>query len=72
MVFQPQWWCQIRGVIPKMWLSHQTNRGKARRDEKQALILAEIIQNWLPNFPFSADELKMFPKSMIDDLPIGF
>jgi len=61
-------------VIHKMWLSHQTNREqiKARRDEKQALILAEIIQSCLPNFPFSAEELKMFPKSMIDDLPIGF
>ncbi|HEW97798.1 MAG: hypothetical protein DRR16_25315 [Candidatus Parabeggiatoa sp. nov. 3] len=39
-------------VIHKMWLSHQTNREKikSRRDEKQALILAEIIQNGLPHF----------------------
>jgi hypothetical protein len=61
-------------VIHKRWLSHQIDREKikALRDEKQALILAELIQNYLPNFPFSADELKMFPKYMINDLPIGF
>lgn len=61
-------------VIHKWWLSHQTDREKikARRDEKQALVLAELIQKFLPNFPFAQDELKMFPKSMICDLPIGF
>ncbi|MDM8560731.1 nucleotidyltransferase domain-containing protein [Candidatus Parabeggiatoa sp. HSG14] len=61
-------------VIHKWWLSHQVDREKikARRDERQALVLAELIQTFLPNFPFSAEELKMFPKSMICDLPVGF
>jgi len=61
-------------VIHKWWLSQKAYREqiKARRDEKQALVLAEIIQNFLPNFPFYQEELKMFPNSMISDFPIGF
>ncbi len=61
-------------VIHKWWLSQKAYREKikARRDEKQALVLAEIIQNFLPNFPFEPEELKMFPNSMICDFPIGF
>jgi len=55
-------------AIHKLWLSKQPNRkaDKARRDKEQALTVAALTMERLPQFSFSAKELKMFPKALVE------
>ncbi|MDQ6968228.1 MAG: nucleotidyltransferase domain-containing protein [Mariprofundaceae bacterium] len=55
-------------AIHKLWVSKQPNRraDKARRDKQQALTVAKLLMERLPQFPFTAKELKMFPKALVE------
>jgi len=55
-------------AIHKLWLSEQLNRkaDKAARDREQALTVANIVIDRLPQFKFKTDELKMFPKAIAE------
>jgi len=55
-------------AIHKLWVSRQTNRkqDKAARDREQALTVAGIVMERLPQFSFTSKELKMFPKDLVE------
>lgn len=55
-------------AIHKLWLSEQPDRscGKALRDRQQAITVADLVVNKLPQFSFSKDELRMFPEALVD------
>jgi len=55
-------------AIHKLWVSKQPNRraDKAKRDKEQALTVAKLVMERLPQFPFAAKELKMFPKALVE------
>ena len=55
-------------AIHKLWLSEQPTRRaeKAMRDRAQAIAVAEIIIDRLPQFRFKMEELKMFPKAIAE------
>ncbi|NOY72585.1 MAG: hypothetical protein GXP14_09445 [Gammaproteobacteria bacterium] len=64
-------------ALHKLWLSEQTEREpmKKRRDRAQALLVAELVVRYLPQFQFQENELRMFPRSvlkMLDELPPCF
>ncbi len=54
----------------KLWLSGQQNRepAKKRRDALQALVVASIIRDRLPHYPFSMESLKSFPLPVARDV----
>jgi len=56
-------------AVHKIWMSRQPDRDplKKQRDRGQALTVAWIVSRYLPQFKFSSSELKMFPKSIIDN-----
>lgn len=51
----------------KFWLSESDERDpkKKRRDLAQALIVKKIIDEYLPQYQFSADEMKSFPADIV-------
>lgn len=55
-------------AIHKAWLSHQTNREpvKKQRDLNQALMVMDLVREYLPNLPFDEHEMRYFPKSVIN------
>ena len=55
-------------VIHKMWLSKLFDREpmKKSRDKEQAIVVFRLINQYLPQYQFNRDELKMFPKSIVD------
>lgn len=55
-------------AIHKAWLSHQTNREpvKKQRDLNQALMVIDLVREYLPNLPFDGHEMRYFPKSVIN------
>lgn len=55
--------------IHKLWLSRQSDREpiKKKRDAAQALAMCNIILRYLPDFNFKPEELKMFPKSVVNE-----
>ena len=54
-------------AIHKAWLSHQTNREpvKKQRDLNQALMVMDLVREYLPNLPFEENGMRYFPKSVI-------
>ena len=54
-------------AIHKAWLSHQTNREpvKKQRDLNQALMVIDLVREYLPNLPFEENGMRYFPKSVI-------
>jgi hypothetical protein len=62
-------------AVYKLWLSKQSRREalKRGRDQLQALAVARLVAERLPNLPFDAQDLKAFPQDVIDaarrDLP---
>lgn len=50
-------------ALHKIWLSKQTARDplKKSRDRHQGLTVAALVYRYLPQYPFSARTLKMFP-----------
>ena len=67
-------------VLHKLWMSKDPSRDnkKRRRDKTQAIAVAEIILNYLPNYKFSEKDLRLLPKKIIElgkkekSMPAGF
>jgi hypothetical protein len=55
-------------AVHKLWLSQQTDRDpmKKRRDYSQAVAVCRLIVQYLPEFVFEPEALKMFPKAVVD------
>jgi hypothetical protein len=55
-------------AVHKLWLSQQTDRDpmKKRRDHSQAVAVCRLIVQYLPEFVFEPEALKMFPKAVVD------
>ncbi len=56
-------------AIHKLWLSKQIDRDpvKKKRDRSQALAVCKLILQYLPERQFKPEELRMFPKAIIDE-----
>ena len=54
-------------AIHKAWLSHQADREpvKKQRDLNQALMVVNLLREYLPNLPLKAQDLRYFPKDVI-------
>jgi len=50
-------------ALHKLWLSEQDDREpvKKRRDKNQALAVFQLVIQYLPQYQFNPDELRMFP-----------
>lgn len=70
-------------AVHKLWLSKQNDRDplKKKRDLAQALAVCKLIIQYLTEFQFKPEELRMFPKSVVSeavqtfnnlDLPPGY
>jgi hypothetical protein len=70
-------------AIHKLWLSKQTDRepAKRKRDLSQAFAVFRLILQYLTQFQFKPEELRMFPKAVRDkaaeafadsDMPSGY
>ncbi len=53
--------------LHKLWLSKQPDREpvKKSRDKTQGLIVARLVAEYLPQYPFKSSELRMFPKDVV-------
>ena len=58
----------------KLWLSKQDNRDpvKKHRDRSQALAVCKLILLYLPGFEFQPEELRMFPKAIVNEAVRAF
>lgn len=54
-------------AIHKHWMSVKANRDplKRRRDEEQALCVKDLVQRYLKHLPFEVDQLRYFPREVI-------
>lgn len=61
-------------AIHKAWLSHQIDREpvKKQRDLNQALMVINLLQDYLPNYPLQKQDLRYFPKSVMDASLLDF
>lgn len=61
-------------AIHKAWLSHQIDREpvKKQRDLNQALMVLELIRDYLPNLPMNSKSLRYFPKNVLSKSMIDF
>ncbi len=70
-------------ALQKFWMSAQPDRNplKKQRDRNQAIAVAHLVLKYLPQHAFAPQELRMFPKEVVDaatvdlsghDLPPGF
>jgi hypothetical protein len=50
-------------ALHKLWLSKQSGRErtKADRDREQAVLIAKLLVDRMPDYPFSPMELRQFP-----------
>lgn len=57
-------------VLHKLWVSKQIDRkaDKARRDRSQALALANLIQDRIPQYAFEIGRIQNFPEPLLDQL----
>ena len=55
-------------AIHKAWLSHQVNREpvKKQRDLNQALMVMNLVREYLPNLPIEPNSLRFFPKEVVE------
>jgi len=56
-------------ALHKEWLSRQLHRDplKRPRDKEQAIAVAQLVADYLPDLPMSADMLRMFPAEIRGD-----
>lgn len=56
-------------ALHKEWLSRQPHRDplKRPRDKEQAIAVAQLVADYLPDLPMSADMLRMFPAEIRSD-----
>ena len=54
-------------VMHQLWLSEQEDREPAKkpRDRMQAVAVARVVREYLPQYKFVSSELKMFPKDVV-------
>lgn len=57
-------------AIHKIWLSEQSDREplKKARDKRQAIVTFQLVTKYLPQYKFDSDELRMFPKQMVEEI----
>ncbi|MFH1728164.1 MAG: nucleotidyltransferase domain-containing protein [Pseudomonadota bacterium] len=57
-------------ALHKLWLSKQDDRDnlKKKRDYMQAILVANLVIKYLPQYQFKQAELKMFPKNIIEKI----
>jgi hypothetical protein len=55
-------------ALHKIWLSKQPDRDpiKKKRDRHQGITVAYLVSRYLPQYKFTASELRMFPKRVLD------
>jgi len=55
-------------MIHKVWLSKQHDREpvKKQRDYQQALIVLDLLNEYLPQFPLNQSDMKYFPRHVIE------
>lgn len=55
-------------AIHKAWLSHQIHREpvKKQRDLNQALMVIDLVREYLPNLPINENDMRYFPKTVIE------
>jgi hypothetical protein len=55
-------------ALHKIWLSEQPDRDpiKKKRDWNQGIAVAYLVSRYLPQYKFTASELRMFPKHVLD------
>ena len=55
-------------ALHKIWLSEQPDRDpiKKKRDRNQGIAVAYLVSRYLPQYKFTASELRMFPKHVLD------
>jgi hypothetical protein len=68
----------LRLVVPdprifaahKLWVSEQPDREpiKRKRDEAQALVVADLVREHMPHLPFARPELRMLPLPVLETL----
>ena len=56
-------------ALHKIWLSQQKDREplKKKRDLNQGLVVARLLINYMPQFRFTENELRMFPVHVRDE-----
>jgi len=56
-------------MIHKAWLSHQISREpvKKQRDLNQAVMVFNLIRDYLPNFPIETKDLRYLPKTVLEE-----
>jgi hypothetical protein len=54
----------------KFWLSNRADREpiKRRRDREQSQVVAALVAEFMPHLPFKADELRMLPKDLVNQV----
>jgi len=55
-------------ALHKLWMSRQPDREpvKKQRDHNQAIAVGQLLAQYLPQFRFEDDQLKMLPKEVIE------
>lgn len=61
-------------AIHKLWLSRQVDRepSKKTRDRSQALAVCRLVLQYLPEFQFEPEDLRMFPKDVVTEATQAF
>jgi hypothetical protein len=61
-------------AVHKLWLSRQKDRDplKKKRDHAQALAVSRIILQYFPELQFKPEQLRMFPKTLVDEAVKAF
>ena len=55
-------------ALHKLWMSQQPDRDpvKKQRDHNQAIAVGQLLAQYLPQFRFEDDQLKMLPKEVVE------
>ncbi len=67
--------CRIVATDPRVWAAHKLWLSKRadrealrrRRDEAQARAVGALVADYMPQLPYSSDELQMLPQLVFDD-----
>ena len=59
-------------ALHKLWLSDQDDREpvKKRRDRNQALAVFQLVIQYLPQYQFNTNELRMFPAEVVEKVKL--
>jgi hypothetical protein len=61
-------------ALHKLWLSDQDDREsvKKRRDQNQALAVFQLVLQYLPQYQYNANELRMFPAEVVEKVKLFY